>query len=250
MDTEGQLSPLSSTNLVVIDSNIVGYEELVSGTLPDTEILILDSNRDGIAQITEALSNYEEVSSIQIFSHGDRGSIQLGNTELSSASLQQYQDELMDWGKVLSDDGDILIHGCNVAGGEGANFVNRLSEITGADIAASTDLTGSSALGGDWDLEFETGEIEASSAIEADSMLGFETVLVNEYVADTDPNFQDDRLLSNLDEPIALESLPDGRILILQKGGTILITDPSANIPVASNYLTIPNVDEGGRGVY
>ena len=154
METENQEFFSSQTSLIVIDSNIEGYEDLITGVVSDTEILILDRDRDGIAQITEALNNYEEVASIQIISHGDSGSIQLGNTHLSLANLQQYQDDLLDWSKVLSDDGDILAYGCNVAEGEGINFINALRDITGADVAASDDLTGNSEAMGDWDLEY------------------------------------------------------------------------------------------------
>ena len=39
-----------------------------------------------------------------------------------------------------------------------------MSRLTGADVAASEDLTGAAAKGGDWDLEFRTGAIEASVA--------------------------------------------------------------------------------------
>ena len=38
-------------------------------------------------------------------------------------------------------------------------LVNSLATLTGADVAASEDLTGNAALGGDWDLEYETGQI-------------------------------------------------------------------------------------------
>jgi hypothetical protein len=45
-----------------------------------------------------------------------------------------------------------------VAAGElGENFVNKIGYLTGADIAASTDLTGSALLGGNWNLEKLTG---------------------------------------------------------------------------------------------
>ena len=37
--------------------------------------------------------------------------------------------------------------------------------LTGADVAASDDLTGSAWLGGDWDLEYVSGEIEASDRL-------------------------------------------------------------------------------------
>jgi hypothetical protein len=41
-------------------------------------------------------------------------------------------------------------------------FLERLSELTGADIAASANPTGNAALGGDWELEVQIGRIEAT----------------------------------------------------------------------------------------
>ncbi|MEG5042868.1 MULTISPECIES: DUF4347 domain-containing protein [unclassified Microcoleus] len=41
-------------------------------------------------------------------------------------------------------------------------FLERLSELTGANIAASANLTGNAALGGDWELEVQIGSIEAT----------------------------------------------------------------------------------------
>ena len=44
---------------------------------------------------------------------------------------------------------------------EGEQFVNQLALLTNADVAASDDLTGHVKLGGDWDLEYQTGNIES-----------------------------------------------------------------------------------------
>ncbi|MEG4198489.1 DUF4347 domain-containing protein, partial [Microcoleus sp. Pol12A5] len=41
-------------------------------------------------------------------------------------------------------------------------FLQRLSELTGADIAASANLTGNAKLGGDWELEVQIGSIKAT----------------------------------------------------------------------------------------
>ncbi|MBF0621207.1 MAG: DUF4347 domain-containing protein [Magnetococcales bacterium] len=48
------------------------------------------------------------------------------------------------WGDALSEDADILFYGCDVAAGDdGTAFVKGLSQLTGADVTASTDTTGS-----------------------------------------------------------------------------------------------------------
>jgi hypothetical protein len=54
-----------------------------------------------------------------------------------------------------------LLYGCNVAAGDsGAEFIEKLHQLTGANIAASARLTGNVALGGDWELEVIRGELE------------------------------------------------------------------------------------------
>ena len=62
----------------------------------------------------------------------------------------------------MTDSGDLLLYGCNVgAGASGQQFVESLAQLTGADVAASDDVTGGVAVGGDWELESVTGLIES-----------------------------------------------------------------------------------------
>jgi hypothetical protein len=71
--------------------------------------------------------------------------------------------EIAAWGTALGRDADILIYGCDVgAGATGHDFVTSLASLTGADVAASDDLTGSSDLGGDWVLETRAGLVETA----------------------------------------------------------------------------------------
>ena len=61
----------------------------------------------------------------------------------------------------------------------GTEFVETLGALTGADVAASDDLTGSAFLGGDWDLEVVTGEINTAKLFSASSAVDFPHVLAN-----------------------------------------------------------------------
>ena len=159
----------SGNTLVFIDASVPEQEVLVEGLAEDTEVIVLDAGRDGVEQISEALDGREGLTSVHIISHGDDGLLRLGNTLLSSENLDQYSTQLTAWGDALTEQADILIYGCDVANGEtGQDFIEQLAELTGADIAASTDATGSADLGGDWDLEASTGIIEADNLISAD----------------------------------------------------------------------------------
>ena len=56
------------------------------------------------------------------------------------------------------------MYGCDVAQGEtGKQFIQALAQATGADIAASDNLTGNAALGGDTVLEVNVGSVEAQA---------------------------------------------------------------------------------------
>ncbi|MEG4208188.1 FG-GAP-like repeat-containing protein, partial [Microcoleus sp. Pol7_A1] len=56
-------------------------------------------------------------------------------------------------------------------------FLERLSELTGADIAASANGTGNAALGGDWELEVQTGLIETPIPFNANTLKTYKGVL-------------------------------------------------------------------------
>ena len=58
-------------------------------------------------------------------------------------------------------------------------------------------------------------------------------------------NFQDESVVTGLNQPVNLATLPDGRMLVLSKGGEIQIFDPSTIPAAASNYMTIVNIESG-----
>jgi Ca2+-binding RTX toxin-like protein len=167
-------------DIVFIDPTVENYQNLAAGVKPGTEVIVLDSARDGVEQITEALASRSNIDSVQILSHGGSGSLHLGAARLNSDTINSYASQLQNWSKALTADADILVYGCDVAAGEvGEKFIQKLSNLTGADIAASTNLTGSSALGGDWDLEKLTGSIESPIAFQADAIADYQSVLID-----------------------------------------------------------------------
>ena len=131
------------------------------------EVVVLDAQSDGIQQMADYLNGRTELGSIHLISHGAVGEIApIGSgAVISSENVADYASQLAVIGNSLAAEGDILLWGCEVAGAEGVGFVQSMAAMTGADIAASDDTTGSPALGGDWDLEYATGPIEASNIL-------------------------------------------------------------------------------------
>ncbi|MCP5091056.1 MAG: DUF4347 domain-containing protein, partial [Gammaproteobacteria bacterium] len=106
---------------------------------------------------------------------------------LNSTTLKENNDSISAWGDALIENGDILFYGCNLAEtADGQSLVNNLSELTGADVAASDDPTGHASLGGDWDLEVSSGSIEAEVAVSDIAQADYEAVLATYTVSNTD----------------------------------------------------------------
>ncbi|PSB22774.1 hypothetical protein C7B69_15355, partial [filamentous cyanobacterium Phorm 46] len=168
------------SEIVFIDTAVADYQSLVAGVKRGIATVILDSNQDGIAQISEYLAGCQEVSALHVICHGSPGSLQLGTAQLSLDTLNSYTSELQKWAKVLRATSEILLYGCKVAAGDrGQAFVEQISRLTGAKIAASTTLTGSAALGGDWELQETVGDIEIPLAIRPETLDNYAFTLVD-----------------------------------------------------------------------
>ena len=159
--------------LVFISDNVADYEKLIADLQRGDdnriiETVLLDSDLDGIAQVSEILSERSDLAAVHFITHGSDGQINLGSNSLNSATLQQNSDAVAGWGNALIENGDILFYGCNIAAGnDGQGLLNKISVLTGADVAASNDATGSDAQGGDWNLEYAAGSIETALAVSA-----------------------------------------------------------------------------------
>ncbi|WP_321531300.1 DUF4347 domain-containing protein [uncultured Desulfuromonas sp.] len=152
----------SRTETLFILDNLSGWQTLVDAAPQGSTVVIIDSTGDALAQMADYLATLDaaSVDAIHLFSHGSSGRLLLGATELSAENLLEEPGLLSLLGSVLSEDGDLLLYGCNVGeGSTGIEFVNHLAQRTGADVAASDDATGSAALGGDWILETQSGPV-------------------------------------------------------------------------------------------
>jgi len=158
--------------LVVIDARLENAEQLIEGLSSPSndevryELFRIDSSLAGLEKITEKLSQLSQVDADHLFSHGAESQLLIGSTLLSNDNIETHSMTLLSWRQWLSDDADLLIYGCDVVdGGECQSLVAGMAELTGADVAASTDATGQASLGGDWDLEFSVGTIETFSPL-------------------------------------------------------------------------------------
>ncbi|MCB1926311.1 MAG: DUF4347 domain-containing protein, partial [Gammaproteobacteria bacterium] len=158
--------------LVVVAPDVPDYDRLladIQSSVPaDTQldIVVLGPARSGMTQIGELLAGYDNLDAFHLVSHASDGSISLGEERIDLGTLEAQPSAFATWGEALSADGDILIYGCDLAASEsGQLLVDTLAEITGADVAASDDITGNAEQGGDWELEYTRGTIDTTSLV-------------------------------------------------------------------------------------
>ncbi|KIQ23265.1 hypothetical protein RT97_25870 [Variovorax paradoxus] len=170
-DTQG-------AQIVFIDPGISDVSTLLQGIDPSAEVVFLDSRSDGLSQIASALNGRTDIGAIHILSHGDPGELRLGNAVYDNADLSARAADLAAIGRALGADGDILLYGCDTAQGVvGEQFTHSLSRLTGADVAASVDLTGAQRLGGNWNLEYQVGHIESRVVVDEHAQSLYDSTL-------------------------------------------------------------------------
>ncbi len=157
--------------IAFVDASDQDYQSLVDDLLanPDPgrhiDVVVIDSTRDGVEQISEALAGRHDIDAVHLISHGTDGAIMLGNSVLSGQNLAAYEVQIAAWGDALGGHRDLLIYGCGVAeNADGKALIDALARLTGADVAASTDATGSARRAGDWTLEYQAGVVESAVA--------------------------------------------------------------------------------------
>ncbi|MCP1625187.1 VCBS domain-containing protein [Pseudomonas nitroreducens] len=167
-------------NLVVIDARLENRDQLAANLPVGTTALVVDAGQDAIAAISNALTQLGKVDSIQIFSHGATGQFTLGNQTFTSQSVDQLGERLSAWRGELNAGADIQLYGCDTgSGAAGQALVNELARWTGADVGASSNATGSTSAGGDWNLEVRAGDVDKSIALSADTLVSFQGLLAD-----------------------------------------------------------------------
>lgn len=151
----------SRTEVVFVDSRV--DDPAAFGT-DGREVVVIAADQDGLSQIAGALDGRTSIDAIHIVSHGGDGYLSLGSTSITADSLRTADPATLQLiGQALTEEGDILIYACDYAAGEaGLEAMQLIADLTGADVAASSDATGHESLGGDWTLEQSTGAIETA----------------------------------------------------------------------------------------
>lgn len=138
----------SARTIVFVDAKFPNCQTLIQKVTPAARVIVIGSGDDGVKEISKVLRN-SNCSKVHIFSSGTPGCIYLGNSELSLNTLITYSWDLESWFNNNShkDFPRLWLYGSNVAAGDvGEEFMSKLTQITGAKIAASVGTKESSIL--------------------------------------------------------------------------------------------------------
>jgi Ca2+-binding RTX toxin-like protein len=130
-----------TTTLVIFDSQVADLQLLHTALLPGSIAYTIQPDQDSIDHITQLLTQ-TGATKLAIVAHGQPGAIQLGNGVIDRAMLETRSGLLQEWGV-----DSIALYSCEV--GLDGEFINKLGELTRAQIAASPNKLGA----GNWELD-------------------------------------------------------------------------------------------------
>ena len=168
-----------------IDSGVDDYQTISNKINPSFSTYLIDAQQDGFIQMQNILQKQHDVDAIHIIGHASAGQVVLGSAVLNAETLNAQSDNLRVIGSALSNEGDILFYGCNLAQDEkGKLLIQQIGNITQADIAASDDVTGQ---GGDWELEYKYGIVQTSNVRVAE----YQSSLLQNGISSINSNVQE-----------------------------------------------------------
>jgi hypothetical protein len=170
--------------VVVISPELPGVEVLINEMHEDSRIVFFNAAENPLTVITKAIRENAPVKSLHILSESRPGRLMFRGEAWPIDSLDSNEMLLGSWSQYFVEHGDLLLYGCELAKGEqGLAFVQQLAILTGLDVAASKDMTGSALLNGDWNLEVRSGNIESKLVVSRNVASTYTTVLRSDTYA-------------------------------------------------------------------
>ena len=177
--THIQATEIAARTIVVIDYRVDDIDSLTKGMDDHAELIVVGQNQDAIDVIGQLIkSSRGKVDALHIVCHGRDGALEIGNGTLDGQTLLEHAGNVQQWSSQMTSDADILLYGCDVAATDkGIQFIRLMSELTGADVAASLNRTGAVDNAADWVLEHSTGNIEAALVFDAATRRSYQHTL-------------------------------------------------------------------------
>ncbi|MDX2228078.1 MAG: DUF4347 domain-containing protein [Leptolyngbyaceae cyanobacterium bins.349] len=142
-------TPTHAQAIALLDARLQNLPTLVAALDPAIQPYILHPEQDVISQI-DALLQSASVQSLYLFGHGAPGRMHLGQGQLDVATVQAQASVIANW-QVK----EVLLYGCEV--GQSVDLLDALHRLTGASIAASTQVLGNTESASNWTLDVAIG---------------------------------------------------------------------------------------------
>jgi VCBS repeat-containing protein len=232
--------------ILFVDVAVPGLEALRTQLRAGVELVVLDAARDPWAQMTHSVARHQDLNAVHLLAHGAPGRLLLsGEAGLQDAlDSAAAVDALAQWAAHLSAQADILVYGCSSGSGdEGRLLLERIARLTQADVAASTDASGSALAGGNWVLEAATGPVETALPFAPDWLAGTAALLAAPSVSTTAAPLE-------VVEPSALN--PSGASTATLSGWTLsddALSSPQVSVDVTLANATLGALDDPGGGL-
>ena len=241
----------NAVELIVIDNSVDDAdwiaEQLRAENKSNRVIVFLDTDKSGIEQISGTLEQYDNVSALHIFSHGEDAELLLGNERVGITELMINAQQISGWAASLTDGADILLYGCDLTSSEnGVEFATLLGQLTQADIAASNNLTSGYGGQGDWTLEHRTGSVEADTQLAGRMLNDYEGELATFTVTSLADTNEEGTLRWAIQQANNAGSTTEPHVLDFSVAGTITLTNA---LPVIQQKIDIDATTAPGYSV-
>jgi hypothetical protein len=171
----------TGSTVVVLDPSLPSVDLLVKQIKSGTRIVFLKNTNDPLRSITKILKHCAPVNSLHIFLEGQPGVMIYNGVPVTIDTLNKAEIYLTQWRQYFNDDADVFLYGCEIGKGlKGMEFVKTFAMLTGLDVAASDNLTGSHFQGGDWFMEVKSGLIENQIALDQSQKIQYPAILRKE----------------------------------------------------------------------
>eukprot|EP01034_Spumella_vulgaris_P031720 gene31720-39183_t len=161
--------PQDAHALIVLSADLSALKADLQAQYPQAQLRVLAADAEPLQALADVLAQETGITALHLISHGEPGALIFGDTRVDQAYLSTHAQTLAAWRSALAPDADVLLYGCDVAAqGTQSVFLQQLHTVLGADVAASSDATGSAALGADAQLEVVLGQVDSASVLSSD----------------------------------------------------------------------------------
>jgi hypothetical protein len=173
-DRVGQLFD-GDLDVILVSDALEGAKQVASAASPHAKVIVYNAAQDNLdtinAKLTDLVSSTgKKISHLAVASHGEDGILALGSERMDLTGAIAHRMAFKELSNNLEPHAQIQLYSCSLAGNdEGKMVVNSVAAMTGADVFASTDVTG--AKPHNWVLEYSSyPRAQMSSILDADKL--------------------------------------------------------------------------------